>query len=1421
MNRRLNVKNLAYLLAALIGCGVAVHFLHGYQVERTGGEALLWQANRCEEKGDLGRAASYLDRYLKLEPADTDALARYGRMLSQLARSPVERRRAGAVLEKVLVRDPRRHDVRRQLVRLLMDQGRYQIARLADAMQHLDVLLRATPDNGELELLYGQCLEGRKEFRQAAAWLAKAVRHAPAQVEGYVRLAALLRRHLGDPPGADAVMNRLVANNRRAFPALLARARYWKEAGALDRAEKDVAEAAVLAPAESAVILASADLALERARSATGQARQKSLDEGRRTLERGSRLHPQAVAIYLALARLELEAGRPAQAVACLVRADKAVPDAVPEKSDLLWNLANLLLGEGREAGPVIAKLSERAFPAAQLGFLRARSLVNQGEWLPAVRHLEQIYPALGSAAELTKQADLLLGRCYTQLGNADQQYAAFCRVVETEPLNVTACLGMASALLALNKLDDAIVAYRKVIPQAPAAAVRVAQLMTLQNLRLPPEQRRWQEVELILDQAPRAGAAQVEATIARARVLALQGRFDEARGLLTAARDHDPNEVKLWVALAELAGDEGKPDALLAALDRAKQRLGDRVELRLARCRFWAERGGSQAVTALHELEQGLARFSRTDRQSLLEGLAQASARTSNFRDAERLWRLLAQEQPRDLGVQLALFDLALRGDDERAMQRVMADIRRVEEGSLWRYAQVCHLLWKARAGGAGNETLARAEALLRTLRAERRSWSRVAVCEGQLEELKGHPEGAIEHYLRAVMEMGEPSPAVIRRTVQLLYARRRYVEADRVLQKLPGNAPLSTDLQRIGAELSLRRQDYARAASLADQAVSPRSGDYRDHLWRGHILAAAGRAAEAEAALRRATELAGSAPDPWVALVQHLVRTGHPDKALVAIGAARRRLPRDQADLALAQCHELVGDRDRAVALFQAALAARPTDVVTMRSVAGFYVRTLRYKEAQPLLEALIERQAKSPDDAAWARRILALVLTAGGDYRQSRKALDLLGLGDNLGPESPPARRPEDERARALVLAGQRGLGQRKQAIQILERLAQLPSPEADDLFLLARLHEAVGDWRSARRWMLRLLETHSRQPAYLAHFTRSLLSQGEDEMAEEIIDRLRRLPGQAGGFLLAELEARLRAARRQPAAAVTRLESYAQGKDSKPADEADRLAMAAAVLDHLAQTFAADKGYAAAAEKMYRALVAQRPRSTPMLVSFLARQGRVEEALDLGQSAGADCPPEVVANAVVSALHTEKAGPGTFRRVEGMLTRALERDPRSAALLMCLADFRNLQGRYADAIGIYRDALRRDPRSVVGLNNLAWLLAVFEGEGKEAIQLVERAIDVAGPLPELLDTRAVAWLALGKGEQAVADLKRALEDKPQLAASYFHLAQAYVRANNPGGARAALGKAKALGFRPDQLHPLEGKAYQQLMHGLGDK
>ena len=52
----------------------------------------------------------------------------------------------------------------------------------------------------------------------------------------------------------------------------------------------------------------------------------------------------------------------------------------------------------------------------------------------------------------------------------------------------------------------------------------------------------------------------------------------------------------------------------------------------------------------------------------------------------------------------------------------------------------------------------------------------------------------------------------------------------------------------------------------------------------------------------------------------------------------------------------------------------------------------------------------------------------------------------------------------------------------------------------------------------------------------------------------------------------------------------------------------------------------------------------------------------------------------------------------------------------------------------------------------------------------------------------------------------------------APKYFHLAQAYILANNKEAARQNLAKAHAAGLTPEVLHPLEAGAYQQVMSAL---
>src|SRR5262249_49453594 len=153
MNKKLNSRLLIGSLVAIFLTADAVLAVHAYQVRRTAG-ALLERAARAEERERPDRAALLMGRYLLLCPDDTEARIRYATVLDRLARSPVELRRAMAVFDGILAREPDRHDVRRRLATLAIQLSNYR-----GALEYLKVLHDSFPDDAEVEFLNGQCYE--------------------------------------------------------------------------------------------------------------------------------------------------------------------------------------------------------------------------------------------------------------------------------------------------------------------------------------------------------------------------------------------------------------------------------------------------------------------------------------------------------------------------------------------------------------------------------------------------------------------------------------------------------------------------------------------------------------------------------------------------------------------------------------------------------------------------------------------------------------------------------------------------------------------------------------------------------------------------------------------------------------------------------------------------------------------------------------------------------------------------------------------------------------------------------------------------------------------------------------------------------------------------------------------------------------
>jgi len=1086
MRRQLNARLFFWLVGSLVAAGLIVHVVHAVQTQRNAG-VLLRHAEQALEKNDLDRAVTYLSHYLAYEPTDTDALAKYGIALDKHAQSAAGRIQAMLTMEEVLRREPNRADVRFRLVQCLIALGKDW---LPQAIQNLDLLLHEWPDKAEVEHRLGWCYEASEAYARAAEWFKKAITHHPRRIPSYVLLAEVLQGKLDQRDEATAVMNAMVAANATSFEAYLARARFHKQRGALAAGEADVRRAMELEPKNDAVLLASAEWAGARG----------DLEGARKIVEQGLVLHPENEAMFLALAQLEARLGRRAEAIACLRRG----LDAVPRSVYTLVFLADLLIDDGRcaEAEELKRRLRQDD-PATPLAdYLQARLDIAGRNWSAAAALLERARAELPANSPWNSQVEAALGLCYEQAGDIERQLAAYERAVELAPQWTAGRLGLAAALLSARRADEAL-AQLRIVQQAGDAPKSLWPLLvrTLvqRNLRQPRAERTWSGVADALANAARVTPSGPEITVLRAEVFSAQKNFAEAGALLRAARDKSPEHVSLWIALVNTEALQGNWSGALHILAEAPARAGDSLELRLASIAIWAARGGEPARSALRTLGGNIDAFSPTEQVRLFRVLGEAWQRLGDSRSAESVWRELARREPHDVRCRLDLFEIVLQQGLTAEAIGLADEIRRLDgdAGALTGYTQAALLLHEARNGNMAKTH--EADRLLVDVARRRHTWPRASLLQAKSAELQGHTDRAIDCYIRA-LNLGEDRPALVQRLVRLLCNRRRYFEADLLLQKMDERMPLGKDMQRLAAEVALAVRDVTRAVKLAQEVVPPSTRDYRDLLWLARIAYLTGGNSLAEDTLRRAVTNAPHAPDTWIALVHHLARTDQRTAAQVVLHDMKHRLPADRLALTLARCEEALGHTNEADRLFTRIAHDQPHELAVLYHAAEFYQHADFPDKAEPLLRRLIDPTLAAPaEEVAWARRELAAILAQRG---RSQEALKL--LTDNVQAFGGSV---ADERSRAVVL------GQVKtrvrEAVALFESSLSRRPLTADEQFALVKLYDAAAEPAKARDWLQDLLTAHPDSPRYLAYFVGGLLKHGQPADAAPHLRRLEQL------------------------------------------------------------------------------------------------------------------------------------------------------------------------------------------------------------------------------------------------------------------------------------------------------------------------
>ncbi len=1455
MKRHLNFSFLACLAGAAAVCIVAGYWFHGYQIRRNASQ-LKATAALAKEAHDYAEAVKVYNRYLQLVPLDGDARADFALALDQVSRSPKERKAVFFALEKALLQSPERDDARRRLVHVAIEIGDFSAAQ-----DHVTRLMQASPGDAELDNLMGRCLVAHRKFvgekdpkDGAVYWFTKAIGRQPRSIDSYVRLADLYRGQLNKPKQADDVMDGLVKADPSA-DALVARARYYRAAaighddtdefllpakavpavmgslaqngtgpgalhaaqaicvegssGFLLKAEEDMRQARLASPDDADVLLESAALAQAM----------RWFDRAQAFALRGVNTYPADLRLYTIAVKLSVRVGKRAEVLKLVRQGTKAMP----QETGLLLLLADLLISEGQldEAKTLIARLkSARDTDPAILDYLEGRRLMADGaDWLEASKSLQRAYTGLTRQPERARECALLLGKCYEQLGDPDQQYRAY-RSAFTEdpadPLWFPAAEGIARTLLALNKVQEALDAYRRLIPRAPGVRLVVARLLILHNLTLPLRQRDWHEVDRVLKEADSVLPKSTELSILHIQLLAAmasyqeasqaQKTYEEAIGVLQQARAADPANVSLLVVHAGLEDSRPSGNALnaLKVLDQGEKEFTDSrdlLELRLARIRFLLQLEGNEAVKGLEFVEKSSSQFKPADQLRLWRELAEAYTSAGELRRSRQLWEQIANRKSTDLGARLHLFDLAELANDDADMERLIREIQHLEgdNGTLWLYAAAALRIHRAQKGD--KKALDEARPMLATVGARRPTWSRVPVCQARIETLLGNADGAIRNYLTAV-DMGERSPFVLLETIRLLRQHERYAEAYQVIRKLPEQSPLLRQINDLVIDLSLRAKDRARALDLATKALDAQPNDYHAHLSLGQVYWALGDGAKAKDAIRAAVKLKDDVPETWTTLILFLAQSDQKEEAIETIGDAQRKLPLNKNRLAYAQCYEAVGQLEKAQSLYKEALVDVPTDIPTLRAAAAFLLRTGKPNDAQPLLLQLVNMRHQAPEEAASARRLLALVLAADGtDNEQKHKLLAELGYLDT--PRDSVEETPDDKRMRAILLAAQGTRKNRAGAIKVFEDIAKLQPLTNADKFLLAQLHDSLGNPGQSVQLMRSVVSDEEDNPLHLAYLVGVLIASNSFAEADAALSRLAKIQPRA--WQTVELQARRLAAEGDSKKAGALVLKYVDGETDPP------LLQIAGLLEAIQDKAGAQTIYERYADKLHQ------PMADLMLAEFLGRAGKTEAALDLCDRVRAQASPASAMTAAVAILYATPSNRKDQDRVEGWIKEAVQstKDPKlRAAQWQCLATLYNLQSRFGEAEAAYRDCLKDDPNNVLAMNNLAWVLATTGTNTQEALAWIQKAISQLGPRSELLDTRAIVYLTQGKADLALKDSEEVVADKPT-ASRFFHLARIHFAANDKKGAREDLRKATDLGLSEKDLNPLERVHYRQLL------
>ena len=1414
--RAVRIASVAFLAGTLIL--VALWYVNGYQAKATAMKTI----KAAREAGKIDLALRNLQAYTATWPKDVEALRMLAEILADSANGIdglINAAQANDQLRRLEPPGPDQRATRRRLVGLYIRHGnalqRYaeqkqtsgdetRELRYKTAATLAEELIKEDPKDADAHRLLAQAYDGllstgsNDKLGDAIIEFTEALRLDPGDVASAERLAMLNLQRRNDRAAGVKILDDLLKARPRDPETRMARFRFYTAAKDQERARAEIAEAVAMLPENPTVRIVAATDALRRG----------ELAEARAQLDAVPAASQNEPGIRLIRGEIDLFERHPDDAIR---RYRQGLLLTAGSDQDLTWRLARtlILLGRTAEARPVVDRFEqlEGEDRRSLVRYLRGLMDAYSNRPVTAIETLERALDRVPQEPLLIYDMQFALGRCQEQMGEVERAVAAYRRASaaiprSTDPLKAIARLrGARDVKAGLDELEQALAKA----PNDPALLVEVGRGRLAVELAKAPGSRDWAPFERFLDEADRLAPGRPEIRSLRVEFLALSDQLGRALTLAEeATRGPERKQPDSWNHLVAVLTRMGRTEAAIKALEEAgsADAAGDLPNFRILKAQLLANTGrGKEARETLTRGTEGLTKAARGDLARALGLLLRGLGDRAGARAALEDWCRLAPDSPQP---GLMLMEIGLVDDDDESAQLGLKLLRSVGgEQTPYSLAARALELIRPRAAGKPDADAARrlkeADELSAKLADLAPQMPLVPLLRGMVLEREGNADAAIIEYRKALKEPTLGS--ALTNLLGLLTDRKMYDQIEGLKRQFQdkSDASRAVNFDRIYAGVSLKRGDKARAEEAVAKIVELRPDDFEARNEQVSLLDGMGKPQEAEATLRALVERRPESPEAWTALVIYQIFRGNSAEALKTIDRFRSGGFRgDSAELPLleARCRWVVGDVDRAAKLYAAAQAARPDDPAVNRAAIAFYGATGRFAEAEPALRRVL----KADPAAAWATQTLARCLASRGDLAGWTEAMTLIGPGR-------PSDSPEDRMTRAVVLASSPEAAKRVQAEAVMASLADdLPSSHPIAVEARCRLGRVMLEMNrpeAAEKYLAPAADDANPNIAALAFSAEALARAGRPQAAEKRIERMVAIEPRSPRIVTAR--AWTLHASGKPAEAAKVVEDLIASSEGTPTAEST------AVSGHglLSRMGQAEDAYRVAGR-----LAARLPRYSYLLARTQIARDDFDGALaSCRASLAAGAPVEAAREAASLAL-ARRESPDLLKEVDALVAEAVAKAPGSFEVPLHLATIRHLQGRYRDEIELYRGVLAVNPTSLQFLNNMAWSLSEGLHEYKEALERIDQLIARDGPAAAFLDTRGVILSRLDRLEPAIADLEESCRRAPD-AATYFHLARAYLKAGKASDHARCRDLARKAKLDPATLDPTDRADFDEVM------